>query len=184
MQCLKTPHLSLCRVTRELALADLEDRPRFSRLLEAEIAPSWPPEFYDDAARRWMLHAASDRADSYAYYVLLARASQGPLLIGTAGFKGPPVGGSTEIGYSIVPEWQGRGLGTEIVAALIRHAFDGDGVGAVCAHTYEHLMPSRRVLEKNGFIQRGVPTEPGTIRYELTRAEWERASGGRFRLMT
>lgn len=174
-----TERLALRAATLALAIADHEDRSRFVELLDAEVPASWPPELYDDDAKRATIRGAQDDgAGLSTYYVLLKRGENRPLLIGTAGFKHTPTVDTSEIGYSIVQEWHGRGLGTEVVHALTSHAFKDKKVGSVCAHTFEHLIASRRVLEKNGFVLRGTPAEQGTIRYELMRTDWERQSAG------
>jgi RimJ/RimL family protein N-acetyltransferase len=55
-----------------------------------------------------------------------------------------------EIGYSLRPDYWGRGLGTAIAAACIRYAFDVLRLPSVVALTQPHNVRSRRVLEKVG----------------------------------
>jgi RimJ/RimL family protein N-acetyltransferase len=98
---------------------------------------------------------------------LLPQIGGNPLLAGVSGFKGPPRGGVVEIGYGVVAEFQRRGLATEAVAGLVRWAQAHPGVQMVAAHTLPELTASIRVLEKNGFMQRGAPEEEGAIRFEL-----------------
>jgi len=75
-----------------------------------------------------------------------------------------------EIGYSIVEAFQGKGLGTEAVRALVDHAFRNPAVTRVIAETFPDLTPSIRVLEKNGFVRiEEGGSEPGVIRFELRR---------------
>jgi RimJ/RimL family protein N-acetyltransferase len=170
---LYTERLALRPASLELAVADLEDRSRFANLLGAEIPGSWPPELYDLGARRWVVRAFNDGPEgSLTYYFLLKREPGRLLLIGVGGFKGKPKDGTVEIGYSIVPEWQGQGLGADAVRVLTQFAFEQLGARVVCAHTLRELLPSRRVLEKNGFALRGTPTEEGAIRYEISYTEW------------
>ncbi len=174
---LNTERLTLRPATLDLARADLADRSLFSKLLEADVPTSWPPELYDDDAKHWTVRGLQDDpAGLITWYILLKRDGQSPLLIGNGGFKGKPQNGVAEIGYSIVPEWHGRGLGTEAVHALTLCAFRDWNVQTVCAHTLTELLPSQRVLEKNGFVLRGTPAEEGTIRYEITLAEWGHSS--------
>ena len=85
----------------------------------------------------------------------------------------PSDDGTVETGYSILEEHQGNGYGTELVRALVRWALADTRVARVVAETFPDMTPSRRVLEKNGFKMRGQASEPGTVRYELTRGEWE-----------
>ncbi len=182
---LRTERLLLRPATLDLAVADLENRSSFARSLGAEIPDSWPPELYDDDARRWVVRSfEDDPLGPITYYMLLKRSGERLLLVGVGGFKGRPKDGVTEIGYSLVPAWHGKGLGTEAVGALTGFAFQQLDALTVCAHTLPELLLSQRVLEKNGFIRRGTAAERGTIRYEITRAEWQssklsRAATGR-----
>jgi [ribosomal protein S5]-alanine N-acetyltransferase len=171
---IRTKRLTLVPVTVELVEADFAGPVQLGSFLDCEVPKSWPPEYFDDSARRWILVALGEGPHEFlTYYVLLRRREHSqPLLIGSGGFKGKPKDGIVEIGYGLVAEWQGKGLGTELVHGVLRFAFDNAEVSAVCAHTLEELIPSQRVLEKNGFTHRGVPLEEHTIRYEISRAEF------------
>jgi RimJ/RimL family protein N-acetyltransferase len=56
-----------------------------------------------------------------------------------------------EIGYTLAPAHQGRGLATEAVAALVAYAFETLGVDRVQATADERNAPSIRVAERLGF---------------------------------
>jgi RimJ/RimL family protein N-acetyltransferase len=73
-----------------------------------------------------------------------------------------------EIGYSVVPSWQRRGLATEASRALIESAW-GRGAEVVLAHTLPHLTPSIRVLEKLGFAA-AESSEDGVLAFALRRS--------------
>lgn len=55
-----------------------------------------------------------------------------------------------KVGYTIAPEFQGTGLATEAIAALVDYAFDALGAEAVRAHASASNAPSIRVAEKVG----------------------------------
>ena len=105
------------------------------------------------------------------------------VLIGNGGFTGAPdARGSVEIGYSLLPSWQGQGYGTELTAALVSWAFSHQHVERVLAVTYPTLVASIRVLEKNGFQRtcRGADRqEPGlrtaARRVRVPPSVWHRA---------
>lgn len=115
-------------------------------------------------------------------------------LIGAAGFTGGVLeetpAPQDEIGYSLSPEFWGRGLMTEAAEALLDFGFGDRGLAAVWCNHYEENHRSRRVIEKYGFrylYTRDVRDEPsGALRpacfYLLTREEWaarrERGEGG------
>lgn len=56
-----------------------------------------------------------------------------------------------ELGYIIVPEFQGRGLATEIAQALAAFAFSRFAAPKVVAVTAPENYPSQNVLRKCGF---------------------------------
>jgi ribosomal-protein-alanine N-acetyltransferase len=109
--------------------------------------------------------------------VILTEGETGRTLIGSAGYKGPPsADGMVEVGYGIVRDHQRQGYASEAVRGLVAHAFALPTVRRVIAETLPELIPSIGVLRKCGFRFIGNGSEPGVIRFELTRAEYT-ASG-------
>ena len=80
-------------------------------------------------------------------------------LIGIGGYTGPPQAGTVEIGYSIAPAYQGRGLGTAAAAELVRRAAEA-GLQRVVAHTLAQPSPSTGVLGSLGFIRTDEIPDP------------------------
>lgn len=76
-------------------------------------------------------------------------------------FKGLSQKGCVEIGYGVQPEYEGRGLMTEAVIAMVRWALQQAGVCCVEAETEADNYASQRVLQKAGFIPNGVMGEEG-----------------------
>jgi len=74
-------------------------------------------------------------------------------LCGEVGFKGRPIEGEVEIGYTTREQWRSRGYMTQAVAALCEFAFAQTAyrVESVMAATLPSNVPSQRVLEKCGF---------------------------------
>jgi len=62
----------------------------------------------------------------------------------------------TEIGYSFVPAWQGRGLATEAVDAIDEWLFDVHGMRRLEAYLHPDNLPSGRLLERVGFLYEGT----------------------------
>lgn len=166
-----TPRLQLVPATIASLEAELaRDHAALSDLLAALVPHSWPPELYDDDARRYSLNKLREspaQAVWWTWYILLPQIGGNALLAGVGGFKGPPREGVVEIGYGVVAEFQRRGLATEATAGLVRWAQAHPQVHMVAAHTLPELTASIRVLEKNGFMQPGTPQEEGAIRFEL-----------------
>lgn len=95
------------------------------------------------------------------------------LVIGLGGYKGPPVRGEVELGYSVAPAYRGRGFATEAAGAMAEHALKQRGVECVFAHTIPADGPSPRVLTKCGFVRAGEGMDPreGLVwRWERRRA--------------
>jgi len=82
-----------------------------------------------------------------------------------------------KVGYTIAPEFQGGGLATEAIAALVDYAFDLLGAEAVRAHASASNAPSIRVAEKVGMhlIEKRAYRDGDEVwygvRYEVRRDE-------------
>jgi len=168
---LRTHRLTLVAATREHVLAELTSRAALAALLAAEVPASWPPGEYDADALEYFRARLTERPDTagwYGWFILADRPDEpAAWLVGGAGFLGPPgEDGTVEVGYSVIPEVQGRGYTTEAVRALIDFASGSGGVKRVVAHTDATNAASIAVLEKCGFAMVGAGTQAGTQRYE------------------
>ena len=164
---LTTLRLRLVPATPALIAAELCRRERLAALLDAVLPPDWPPEHHDPETLRFWGEKLSEpgAAGWWLYYALHTEGSQ--TLVGSVGYKGPPKDGVVEIGYSVVPSWQRRGLATEACRALIEAAWER-GATSVVAYTLEHLVPSIGVLRKLGFEQT-ESDEPDELEFRLRR---------------
>jgi RimJ/RimL family protein N-acetyltransferase len=80
---------------------------------------------------------------------------RGPLVVGHAGFHGPPdAHGMVEIGYSIVPEQRRRGYARAAVAELLAYARE-HGARVARASVSPHNTPSLALIEQFGFAHVG-----------------------------
>ena len=59
------------------------------------------------------------------------------------------------IGYSLMPEFRGRGFTTRAVRLLVAWGFEQVGLARVIAGTAPDNLASQRVLERAGFVQEG-----------------------------
>lgn len=74
-------------------------------------------------------------------------------VVGDCGWKGGPgPDGHAEIGYGLAASVRGRGLGTELVRTLTTWALSQPGCSAVVAEVLGDNLPSRRALERAGFV--------------------------------
>lgn len=76
--------------------------------------------------------------------------------VGDLGFKGPVKRYAVEIGYGVLPEYEGQGYTTEAVQAMTQWAFQQKDVVFVEAETDPENKASQRVLEKCGFAPDGT----------------------------
>lgn len=61
-----------------------------------------------------------------------------------------------EIGYFILPEFYSRGIATEAVRQICQEAFNTLDIIRITGLVYSPNVPSKRVLEKNGFVCEGL----------------------------
>lgn len=61
-----------------------------------------------------------------------------------------------DIGYTVIPQAQGRGIASEALRAVCDYAFNLVGVNAVNAYVLADNVGSVRVLEKTGFVRTQV----------------------------
>lgn len=75
-------------------------------------------------------------------------------LIGTIGFYYiKPEHYRAEIGYMLLPEFQGKGYVTEAIAAVVNYGFEAMGLHSIEALVDPENIASRAVLEKCGFVR-------------------------------
>lgn len=185
MPRIETRRLDLITASEASLRAELEGPASLAATLDVEVPGSWPPDLYDAEAVSYSLnwlHAHPDDAAWSFYYIVLRGSAKGrSILIGAGGFKGPAdAEGVVEVGYSIVRNHQRLGYATEAVEGWLRFAFASPDVKMVIGQTLPKLIASIGVLEKLGFRFAGSGSDPSVpegeevIRYEMTRAEFER----------
>jgi len=72
-------------------------------------------------------------------------------LVGGAAFKGKPMDGKVEIAYVTFPQYQQKGIGTQMAHTLIQLALKTDPVITITACTLAEENFSTRILRKNNF---------------------------------
>jgi ribosomal-protein-alanine N-acetyltransferase len=169
---IETARLQLVPASLGHVRAEMDDRPQFARMLNADVPDNWPPESARDALPLFLawMEAAPDQEGWFGWYALLL-ASNGapPTLVGGGGFLGPPAAGEVQIGYSMLPQFQRRGIATEMVAGLVVWALSQNQVGCIVAETEWENPASVQVLKKIGFSSQGATNAAGGMRFELRR---------------
>jgi RimJ/RimL family protein N-acetyltransferase len=113
-------------------------------LSELRHADGWPHADTRDALRT----AAAVESPSFVWLVAIDGC-----VIGDCGTLGPiDANGDLEIGYGLAIEYRGRGYGTELVQALSRWLLPQAGVRRLVAHVATDNAPSRRALERAGYV--------------------------------
>ena len=174
MQPIHTLRLVLIPATAALIEADLDSAQALERFLGVDVPAGWPPGEYDRPAMEFFRALLLQRPEAVGWYAWYAihRPSDPPrpVLVGSGGYFGPPdASGTVEVGYSVVPTFRAQGFATELVRALVSHAFSVSGVAQVIAHTTADNVGSIVVLGRTGFSLVGPGSEPGTFRYAITK---------------
>jgi ribosomal-protein-alanine N-acetyltransferase len=60
---------------------------------------------------------------------------------------------SGELGYGIIPDYQGQGFMKEVLLQVVEYGFDVMGLKELYAYTEENNLKSIRLLEKCNFVQ-------------------------------
>ena len=76
-------------------------------------------------------------------------------LVGDIGLYLDDEAARAEIGYTLAPSAQGRGIATAAVRAALRLVFANTALREVVAHSDRRNLPSLRLLERAGFVHRG-----------------------------
>jgi RimJ/RimL family protein N-acetyltransferase len=84
----------------------------------------------------------------YGYYAVEEKATGA--LIGRVGYTNHPGWPDFELGWTIIPEHQGKGYATEAARMLLAYAFDELDRQHVVSLIHPDNAPSRRVAEKLG----------------------------------
>jgi RimJ/RimL family protein N-acetyltransferase len=164
------PRVEIVQATAELLEAERQDPHTLAAALQAELPADWPPEHHDEQTIAHALEALKHPENfGWGTHYFLARdpRTQTATLAGVGGYTGAPQHGTVEIGYSVVPSQQRKGIATKAAQLLAETAFNR-GVDRIIANTLPHLIPSIGVLTKLGFSAT-VPTAPEVVTFELRR---------------
>ena len=156
---------------RLLDAADAEAIGRFYRVNRDHLAPWSPrwPEGYD-TADYWALQAARAAGELETNRRFYAFEPGGREVIGSVALTGIMRGALRQcyLGYNLAAAAQGRGLGREMAAAAVRHAFDELGMHRVVASHMPANERSARLLRALGFEAEGLARE-----YLAIAGRWE-----------
>jgi ribosomal-protein-alanine N-acetyltransferase len=165
-----TPRLSLIAITPETLLSEKNGDGRLGELIQCVIPSNWPHKDWEPHVFDYLLAHFAEHPEElgWARYLSFVPPGGQRTLIGT-------VGGGTktatpsecEIGWGILPPYEGRGFATEGAMALIDYLRGAEHIESLIAHTFPSIPASIRVMEKCGMVFDGDGEEAGTIRYRL-----------------
>ncbi|HEY7419831.1 MAG TPA: GNAT family N-acetyltransferase [Ktedonobacteraceae bacterium] len=164
MQLLETQRLKLLPFTLELKKTTLTERARLAEMLGVVIPDDWPGVDLLEALPAFIEATEKDPAGHVWDGIIIHKADQ--IAIGGIGFHGPPdEAGRVEIGYNIIPAYEGQGYATEMVRRVIDWAFQTLGIQVITAECLDDNIGSIRVLEKVGM--RRLAAEDNRLLWEL-----------------
>lgn len=137
-------------LTLEDAVALADDPPTFTRTTGLDVAEGYLA--FPAALPRIVDTLRTGPSDRWGAYLIVDPVAS--TVVGLGGFKGPPVDGTVEVGYSVAPAHRGRGHARATVTAWIALAAEA-GVRTVLAHTLPVTDASTAVLERCGFTRVG-----------------------------
>lgn len=119
--------------------------------------PAWLPGQLDHFLQYRLAQLAVDPAiRPWLGRSMILDADDGPRLVGTIGFHGPPdEAGRLEIGYSVDPAYRRLGFAREALRAMLDWAAATHGVHRFVASISPTNEPSLRLAAFFGFVQTG-----------------------------
>ncbi|HLH60754.1 MAG TPA: GNAT family N-acetyltransferase [Ktedonobacteraceae bacterium] len=167
MQILETQRLKLIPFTLELKKITLANRARLPEMLGVAIPDAWPGPDLLEALPFFIEAMEQDPAGLVWDGIIIHKADQ--VAIGGIGFHGgPDEAGMVEIGYNIIPAYEGQGYATEMVRCVIDWAFHTPGIEVITAECLENNIGSIRVLEKVRMHR--LSPEGNRLKWELRRS--------------
>ncbi len=149
-------------ILREPALTDAQDMFEYAQSPEVGPRAGWTPHKDIDESKRILNMFIENNADpEKKTSELVIELKETGKMIGTLGLHGNnrlrgDIPGQIEIGYVLSPDYWGRGIMPEAVAAALDYCFDVLKMQTVTIGHYDYNDQSRRVIEKSGFKYEGT----------------------------
>ncbi|MBL7925508.1 MAG: GNAT family N-acetyltransferase [Bacteroidia bacterium] len=156
---IETNHLKLIACNAAILKAAIDGNGALSKIIGSKVHPNWTE--FGVMPIEYAYNKLLKNADENNWWTYLPIHKADNLLIGSGGYKGKPtIDGVVEIGYEITSTYRNKGLATELVQALVKHAFENQIVKTIIAHTLGNDNPSTKVLQKCRFIKTADITDP------------------------
>ncbi len=149
-------------VLRRFSAEDAEPLARYRSIPDVARFQAWDAPFRVDRAQAmvaWLVAHDPDEPGEW-YQLAIALRDDPERLVGDCGIRPradePAV---VDIGFTLDPSFQGRGLATEAVGELIRYLFEDRGKHKVCADCDTRNDASWRLMERLGLKREGALRE-------------------------
>jgi RimJ/RimL family protein N-acetyltransferase len=143
--------------TLEVIAAWIRDRDEFAAMIGSPVPEGWP-EF--EQGMSYVHGILERRPDEVAWWTQLFFDDETGNLVGSGGYKGPPVDRAVEVGYEIAPAYRRQGWATAATLVMTQRAFETGLVDVVIAHTMPEENDSTSVLRASGFEFAGDVHDP------------------------
>ncbi len=159
----------------------LKDQKQLEQMLGVTVFDNWFdfPGVAGIEAMRYSYEYLKANPDALGWWTYLFIHAKDNVVVGVGGYKGKAdESGMVEVGYAIIPPYQGRGLAVEAAQSLVDHAFSHAHIKSVDAHTLAEHNASTRVLEKIEMRNVGTAHDPdvGEIwHWSLSREDYRKA---------
>lgn len=154
------PELPAVRVddaSLEVLAAWVRNHDEFAALIGSPVPDGWP-EFEDGMS--YVVSILERHPEEQGWWTQLFFDEPTGHLVGSGGYKGPPVRREVEVGYEIAPGYRRQGYATAATLVMTRRAFASGLVDAVIAHTLAEENASTKVLRSSGYEFVGEIEDP------------------------
>jgi [ribosomal protein S5]-alanine N-acetyltransferase len=147
---IETKRLQIIHFSMNCLEAAMEGKEALKKVSGYNVAAEWPNRDYAEILP-WLLEQWKKHPEQQKWSGLIVHKGDS-MIIGEIGGKGAPdENGVIEIGYGIVPKYEGKGYATEAVRAFVHWLKQCPEVHKVAAECAKENIASKRVLEKAGF---------------------------------
>ena len=115
---------------------------------EMQKYSGWNPYATPEMARETVQRFIESYGDEHSYSWVMD-VNGDDVVVGTIGAYDYS-DGCIEVGFSVIPGWQGRGFATEALQKVLEYLTENEGVGCITAWCAAENSASKRVLEKAG----------------------------------
>lgn len=147
-----TNRLKVITFEVEMIKALLEEPEQLAEMIPYGVPAEYPMDVYKQFFPYKIERFTEQPEENVWEGLIINKESQ--MVIGDIGYKGSPnEKGEINLGYSVLPRFQGQGFATEAAAAMVEWGLEQPGVQKVTATCSLENIASIRVLQKAGLKQ-------------------------------